>query len=66
MRDPDRQVDAAPRLLRLAEVAERVGVSYRTVQAWVASGRLKVVRLSARVLRVEAAELERWIAEARR
>ncbi len=56
----------APRLLRLAEVAERLGVSYRTVQAWVASGRLKVVRLSRRVVRVDPVELARWIAEAGR
>lgn len=66
MRDPDRQGDAAPRLLRLAEVAERLGVSYRTVQAWVASGRVRVLRLSPRVVRVEAGELERLLREARR
>ncbi len=66
MTDPRTPQQDAPRLLRLAEVAERVGVSYRTVQAWVASGRVRVLRLSPRVVRVEAAELERWIAEARR
>lgn len=66
MRDPDRQDEDAPRLLRLADVAERLGVSYRSVQAWVATGRVRVLRLSPRVVRVEASELERLLREARR
>jgi excisionase family DNA binding protein len=54
------------RLLRIPEVAERLRVSRRTVQAWIASGRLRVVRLGRRCVRVDPAELARFLGEASR
>ena len=36
-------------------------MSTRTVRRWIARGDLKAVRLSARVLRVEVTEFERFI-----
>jgi excisionase family DNA binding protein len=53
-------------LLTLAEVGGLLGVSVRTVQAWRASGKLRVLNLTARSVRVEQAEVDRLIEEARR
>jgi excisionase family DNA binding protein len=50
-----------PHLLRIPEVAEHLGVSRRTVQAWIASGRLRVVRLGRRCVRIDPAELARFV-----
>jgi len=52
-------------LLRLHEVAALLGVKIRTLQAWRALGKLKVIALSTRCVRVEPAEVERLIREAR-
>lgn len=65
MQDADRKAKDAP-LLRLVDVARRCGVSLRTVRTWTATGRVRVLRLSPRVVRVEAGELERLLREARR
>jgi excisionase family DNA binding protein len=49
--------------LTVKEVGERLRLSERTIRAWVASGKLRVQRLSRRCIRVEARELERFLAE---
>jgi hypothetical protein len=53
------------RLLKPSQVAEKLGVSPRTVHAWLAAGKLTSVRLSARVVRIPAEEIERLIAPKR-
>ena len=54
----------APRLLRLADIAEVCQVSLRTVQSWVASGRLAVLRLSPRSVRVTEEALAEFLEHA--
>jgi excisionase family DNA binding protein len=55
---------AAPRLLKVKEVAGRLGVTTRTVQTWIHLGRLTPIRLSARVLRISEDEVGSFIAQA--
>lgn len=55
---------AADRLLTAREVAQRLGVSVRTVHSWVAQGRLPAVRLSPRCTRVARATVDEFIARA--
>lgn len=45
------------------EVARRLGVSLRTVYAWLAAGKLKRVKLSRRAVRVRPEDFERFVAE---
>lgn len=52
------------RLLKVKEVAARIGVSTRTVQTWIGTGRLTPIRLSRRVLRIDEEEVEAWIRQA--
>ena len=54
----------APKLLRVPEAAERLGISKATVYRWIDEGRLPAVQLGRRgsPLRVPAAELEEWLA----
>ena len=49
------------RLLTVVEAAERLAVSRRTLQGWIASGTFPVVRLSARCVRVRPEDLEAFI-----
>jgi excisionase family DNA binding protein len=53
-------------LLRISEAAARLGVARRTVQGWIAARRLRVVRLSPRCVRVDPADLARFLEEASR
>lgn len=55
---------ARTRYLSLQDIAEELGISDRTVRRWIATGRLKAVRPSPRVIRVEASELDRFIISA--
>lgn len=58
-------LDAAstrPGLLTVADVAQYLAVSPWTVREWLASGKLPVVRLPGRLVRVERAALERLVA----
>ncbi len=57
--DPDGGTDS--RLLRPTDVAVRCAVSLRTVRAWISSGRLRVLRLGVRCVRVDPSELERFL-----
>jgi excisionase family DNA binding protein len=52
-------------LLTLAEVAAIAGVSLRTARAWVSSGRLRVLRLSPRTLRISQDALDDLLRNAR-
>jgi excisionase family DNA binding protein len=52
-------------LLTLQQVGELLGVKRRTLQSWRAAGKLRVVAFNKRCLRVEQAELDRLIQEAR-
>ncbi len=48
-------------LLTLADGAAEIGVSDRTLRRYVAQGRLKVIRVNARVIRIDPAELDRFL-----
>lgn len=50
-----------PCLLRASDVARRCSVSLRTVRAWIASGRLEIVRLSPRTVRVTEQALTEFL-----
>lgn len=52
------------RLLDVNAVARRLDVSRRTVQAWIASGRLTPIRLGTRTLRIAESEVERMVRRA--
>ena len=56
---------AAVQLLKVKEAAERLRVSPRTLWAMVAAGRLAVVRLGRRSVRVDARDLERLVEQSR-
>jgi excisionase family DNA binding protein len=63
--DPTRPKDAhsgapAP-LLTFQAAATRCAVSVWTVRAWVDAGRLKVIRLPGRLVRIDPAELDAFI-----
>ncbi|SIS19491.1 excisionase family DNA-binding protein [Williamsia sterculiae] len=45
-------------------LADDLGVTDRTVRRWIAEGRLKAVRLSERVIRIDTAEVDRFLAQA--
>ena len=53
-------------LLTLADVALALSVSRRTVERLVAAGRIRVVRPSPGVVRVEPRELDAYLAAIRR
>jgi excisionase family DNA binding protein len=56
-------IDVQRRLLSVTEVAERLGVSRRTVQRKIAAGEIPAFQLGGKrsPIRVDAHELERWL-----
>ncbi len=58
------QSSAVPKLLKVREVAALLGVTTRTVQTWIALGRLTPIRLSPRALRVAEPEIDALIRRA--
>jgi excisionase family DNA binding protein len=58
---PDRKSSAPSRLLTLQAVAEHCAASVWTVRAWVDAGKLPVVRLPGRLVRVRPEALERFL-----
>ncbi len=48
-------------LLTIAQVAERLRVSRRTIRRWVANDGLPVRQFSARLLRYDPAEVAAWL-----
>ena len=53
-------------LLKLSEVREILRIQDRTLRAWIASGKLQVVRLSSRCLRVDPRDLQELIEHRKR
>ena len=56
---------ARGQLLTYSQATRRLGVAGRTLRGWVAAGRIRVVRLSRRTVRIEEEELLRFIRENR-
>lgn len=54
------------KLLTIPEVAERLRISIRAVYERVAAGHIRTLKLGRRTTRIEEAEVERYLAEARR
>lgn len=52
---------AAPRLIALADVAARLGVSYRHVQRLLGRGELTRIRVGVRAVRVAEDDLRRFV-----
>lgn len=50
---------ARPELISVTEAAERLGVNYRTIRRWIAAGRIDAVRVGPRLLKIDAAQLDR-------
>ena len=44
--------------LSVREAAEKIGAHQNTIRAWISEGRLKAVRFSGRLIRIDAADLE--------
>ena len=55
---------ALPRLLRLQEVSDTLGISPKTLQRRIKAGQLPVIR-AGRLVRVHPADLQRYIAARR-
>ena len=51
-------------LLRIPQVAERVGVSARSIHRLIASGELRAVKIGQRSTRIRTEDLETFIAKA--
>jgi excisionase family DNA binding protein len=64
-RPPDGKSGAPGRLLTFQAVADHCTVSVWTVRTWVDTGKLAVVRLPGRLVRIDPAELERFIESCR-
>ncbi|MCV7204656.1 excisionase family DNA-binding protein [Mycolicibacterium peregrinum] len=50
-----------PELIPLTEAAKRLGVHYRTIRRWIAEGRIDAVRVGPRMLKIDAAQLDRLV-----
>jgi excisionase family DNA binding protein len=59
-----RKASEAPKVARARTAAQLLDVSERTVWRWIASGRLRVVRLGPGATRVLLADIEKLIDEA--
>jgi excisionase family DNA binding protein len=46
-------------MISLTEAAERLSVNYRTIRRWIAAGRIDAVRVGPRLLKIDAAQLDR-------
>lgn len=55
---------SSKRYISLAQLSEELDISPRTARRLVAEGKLKAVRLSERCIRVERAELDKFLARA--
>lgn len=53
----------ADKLLRITEVAERLGLCVSTVRAWASQGRIAKVRVGRRAIRIPLSEVNRLVAE---
>ncbi len=48
-------------MFTLTEACAYIGVSDRTLRRYIADGKLKVSRINARVIRIDPAELDRFL-----
>jgi excisionase family DNA binding protein len=55
-----------PRLLRLEEVAQKLGVSFMTVRNYIKQGLIKTVDMGGRSIRVEETEVKRYLKNKRK
>ena len=65
IRNDDKQTSARQTLLTLAEAARHLRVSGRTVTRLISSGYFPVVRITSRALRVDLADLDRFVERAK-
>lgn len=56
-----RPVRKSDKNLTLTQFADELGVADRTVRRWIAEGRLPVIRLSPRVIRIRRADADAFI-----
>lgn len=57
----DRKSSAPAGLLTIQDVADYTKVSYWTARGWIESGKLPVLRLPGRLIRIRPAALERFL-----
>ena len=62
---PEHTDPSHPELLTVPEAARRLNLSQRSVWAMIAKGRLPALRFGVRATRVDAADLDRLVAEAK-
>ena len=58
--------DRAQTTLTVHQVADRLNVSARTIWAWIATGKLRALKLGPRTTRVPESALEEFLARCRR
>jgi excisionase family DNA binding protein len=59
----DRKSSAPSALLTIRDVAALTQVSYWTARGWIESGKLPVLRLPGRLIRIRPSALERFLVE---
>ncbi|MGB3885139.1 helix-turn-helix domain-containing protein [Gordonia sp. (in: high G+C Gram-positive bacteria)] len=57
------EIPVHQRYLSIQQAADYLGVADKTVRRWVASGRLGARRAGPRLLRIELAEIDRFMAQ---
>jgi excisionase family DNA binding protein len=57
-----RNEQPVPKLMTVAEVADLLGISPKTIYAWASQGRLPCVRLGS-LLRFDPSEIARWVGD---
>jgi excisionase family DNA binding protein len=58
---PDRKSSVPDGLLTIQDVADYTKVSYWTARGWIESGKLPVLRLPGRLIRIRPSALERFL-----
>ena len=56
-----RDIKGPPYLLTCQQVADALSLDVATIYRWVKSGKIKSIRLSRKVIRIDRAELESWL-----
>jgi excisionase family DNA binding protein len=56
--NPEAEPPRKPRKIPKTEVCETYGISLRTVDRWIAEGRLKAYRIGNKIIRLDADEVE--------
>lgn len=50
-----------PKLISIADAADRLSCGTRTIRGWIAEGRLTAYRVGPRLIRIDVAELDRLL-----